>query len=138
MKNALIVVILTVFMSSACKKKEEPSPEPVKPECVTSPDQFSGKYVSASGDTVRITYVKSNCPDKEKSNTYLVKGIGEVAQPKLKSGETFPIQDYSTISNEPVSVTNYSNVFSLGRQSNGNLLFNSYKINQDNVQLYKQ
>ena len=132
-----MLTVLTALLFNGCKKKEEASPEPVKPQCVTSPDQFSGKYVSAAGDTVRITYVKSNCPDKEKSNTYLVKGIGEVAQPKLKSGESFPIQDYITISNEAASVTNYSNVFSLGRESSGDLLFNSSKINSTNVGLMK-
>ena len=124
MKNAIILSILIFFVS--CKKKEV-APMPQEPVCITSPDQFSGKYVSVNNDTIKIIYLHDNCP-KEKSNTYLVKGLGQAAQYMLKTGETFEIRDYETISNEPISVTNYSNIFSLGRQSNGNLLFNSYKL----------
>lgn len=133
MKNLIKIAVIAIIFAS-CKKKEV-APMPQEPVCVTSPDQFSGKYVSIHGDTIEIVYLHDNCP-KEKSNTYLVKGLGEAVQPMLKTGETFEIRDYETISNEPISVTNYSNVFSLGRQSNGHLLFNSYKLKYGH-QFYK-
>jgi hypothetical protein len=134
MKNLILIAVILIGFS--CKKKTV-TPEPtLEPVCIKSPDQFSGKYVSPNNDTIEVIYLHDNCP-KDKSNVYLVKGIGKAAQSILKSGETFDNVDYDTISNEPASVTNYSNVFSLGRQSNGNLLFNSYKINSSNYQFTK-
>ena len=130
MKNLIKIAVIAILFTS-CKKKEV-APMPQEPVCITSPDQFSGKYTSIHGDTIEIVYLHDNCP-KDRSNVYLVKGLGEAAQPMLKTGETFDIKDYETISNEPASVTNYSNVFSLGRESTGNLLFNSYKIKSSNV-----
>ncbi len=125
MKNLIKIAVIAIIFTS-CKKKEV-APISQEPICITSPDQFSGKYRSVYGDTIEILYLHDNCP-KEKSNTYLVKSLGKAAQPMLKTGETFDVKDYETISNEPASVTNYSNIFSLGRQSNSNLLFNSFKL----------
>ncbi len=135
MKN--LILIAFILIGFACKKKTvtpEPTPEPV---CIKSPDQFSGKYYNANHDTIEVVYLHDNCPTN-KSNVYLVKGLGQATQSMLKSGETFEIKDYETISNETIGVTNYSNVFSLSRQSNGNITFDSYKIKYENgVQFYK-
>ena len=126
MKN--IILIAFILLGFACKKKTVTPTESVTPPCITSPDQFSGKYTSPNNDTIEIVFLHNNCP-KDNFNTYLVKGLGEVAQTMLKSGETFDIKDYEVIADEKIGKAVNGNNFSLGRQSNGYLIFSSYKVN---------
>ena len=120
---------------TACKKKEEPAPEPID-ECLISPAQFVGKYVSPENDTVRITFLRTNCP-ADNQNVYQVVGLGEVANKHLKPGETFDVKNYDVISDEKISKAVYNNEFSLGRQSNGHLVFSCNKIDFNATQIYK-
>jgi hypothetical protein len=122
-KIFLIAIILIGF---ACKKKTvtpEPTPDPV---CVKSPDQFSGKYVSPNNDTIEVVYLHDNCPTN-KSNTFNVKKIGEAVQSIIKPSETFEIKDYEIVVDGVTNFGTHSNYFSLSRDSNGNLIFSSYK-----------
>lgn len=128
-----LIVILIFFAS--CKKKEV-TPIVEEPVCQISADKFTGTYVSASNDTVKIIFLHNNCPESN-SNTYLVKGIGKVAQPMLKSGYTFPNTDYEIIADEKTGYAKHLGIFTFGKEATGNLLFNSFKINQDNVGLQK-
>ena len=121
-----IFLIAIILMGYACKKKTvtpEPIPDPV---CVKSPDQFSGKYVNAKNDTIEIVYLHDNCPTN-KSNTFNVKKIGEAVQYIIKPTETFDIRDYEIVVDGVTNFGTHSNYFSLNRESNGNLIFSSYK-----------
>jgi len=126
MKNIILIAI--ILLGFACKKKTVTLTEPVTPTCITSIDQFSGTYTSPNNDTIVIVFLHNNCP-KDNFNTYLVKGLGQVAQTMLKSGETFELKDYEVIADEKMGKAVNGNNFSLGRQSNGYLIFSSYKVN---------
>jgi hypothetical protein len=134
MKPVILVIAIVAIMFS-CKKKEDPKPEPID-ECLTSPAQFVGKYWSADGDTVRITFLRTNCP-ADNQNIYQVVGLGEVANKHLKPNESFDVKNYDVIATEAISKAIYNNEFSLGRQSSGDLIFSCPKITFGSMQIYK-
>jgi hypothetical protein len=134
MKKSIIILLMGIILI-ACKKKEDPKPEPID-ECLTSPSQFVGKYVSPENDTVRITFLRTNCP-ADNQNVYQVVGLGEVANKHLKPNESFAIKNYDVIATETISKAVYNNEFSLGRQSSGDLIFSCIKIDFNAMEITK-
>lgn len=120
-----IVLILIVIILVSCKKKGTALVEP-EPVCTISADEFSGKYVNLNSDTIEVVFLHNNCPTN-KSNTYLVKKLGDAVQSIVKPSESFEKKDYEFTVD---GVTNFgtNTIFQLNREGSGNLVFNSNKV----------
>ncbi len=132
-----IVLILVSVIAFSCKKKDV-TPTQVEPVCETAAIQFEGKYhLNNYGyDTIEVVFLHNNCPTKN-SNTYLVKGLGKAVQPMLKANTTFEVKDYEITVDESISKGVFGNIFSLGRESTGDLIFSSSKIQTQTVGFQK-
>jgi len=128
-----IILILVVIVLISCKKKEVTPVEP-EPVCTITADDFSGKYFNANNDTIEVVFLHNNCPTN-KSNTYLVKKLGEAVQSELKPSHTFEMKNYEFTVD---GTTNFgtSVTFQLNRENTGNLIFNSIKV-YNSIKFYK-
>ncbi len=93
MRHFLLIMALSAIVFACKKKKEDPTPEPVKPVCTPYPATFTGKYYVAYNtlhhDTITFVFLSNHCPDDPNQNNYNILKLGEAVQFNLKPGNTF-------------------------------------------------